>query len=281
MDRLDDFPFPHRFPSYTDQSPLTDREARPMPAHTPPAPLRRRWFLALIVSLLVAVSVTAGVWFFLPPKEIAYAKLVVTSPMAGAVFQHPEANADSQTYLRTQVAYLRSPMVIDKALNDPEVAKLSFISEHLYPSDWILQQLKIDFPDGPEIPRLFLTLENPEEARLVIAAIIKVYFEEVVDQDKNARAKRLERLEELSKDAEARLAAIKRNQRSLNLDEDQDDLNHVAKFAELIASKRDELKVEMDAPARVKLLEPARIERIDPTPRKLRFAGLAGLGDWC
>src|SRR5262245_47681323 len=134
----DDFPFPHRFPGYTDQFPLTDREARPMPAHTPPALLRRRWLLALIVSLLVAVSVTAGVWFFLPPEEIAYAKLVVTSPMAGAVFQHPEANADSQTYLRTQVAYLRSPLVIDNALNDPEVAKLSFISEHLYPSDWIL-----------------------------------------------------------------------------------------------------------------------------------------------
>jgi len=243
-----------------------------MPAHTPPAPLRRRWFLALIVSLLVAVSVTAGVWFFLPPKEIAYAKLVVSNQMGGAVFQHPEANTDAQTYLRTQVAYLRSPWIIERALNDPEVAKLG------YPDGWILQQLKIDFPDGPQILRLSLELENPEEARLVIAAIINAYFEVVVDQDKKARAKRLERLEELSKDAEARLAAIKRNQRSLNLDEDQDDLNHVAKFAELIASKRDELKVEMDAPARVKLLEPARIERIDPTPRKIRFAGLAGLG---
>jgi hypothetical protein len=138
--------------------------------------------------------------------------------------------------------------------------------------------LKIDFPDGPQILRLSLELENPEEARLVIAAIINAYFEVVVDQDKKARAKRLERLEELSKDAEARLAAIKRNQTNLNLDEGQDDRNRVAKFAELIASKRDELKVEMDAPARVKLLEPARIERINPTPRKIRFAGLAGQG---
>jgi hypothetical protein len=177
---VDNFPFPHRFPGYTDESPLTNSEARPMPAHTPPAPLRRRWFLALIVILLVAVSVTAGVWFFLPPKEIAYAKLVVSNQMGGAVFQHPEANTDSEIYLRTQVAYLRSPMVIDKALNDPEVAKLAFIREHFYPNDWILQRLKVDFPDGPQIPRLSLKLEDPDEARLVIAAIIKVYFDEVV-----------------------------------------------------------------------------------------------------
>src|SRR5262249_44407513 len=74
------------------------------------------------------------------------------------------------------------------------------------------------------------------------------------------------------------------NQGNLKLDEGQDDLNRVAKFAELIASKRDELKVEMDAPARVKLLEgrtgkeAARIERVEPTPRKIRFAALAGLG---
>ena len=227
---LEDFPFLHRFPGYTDQFPLSDREARAMPAHTPPAPLRRRWFLALIVSLLVAVSVTAGVWFFLPLKEIAYAKVLVHNQMSGAVFQHPEANIDSETYLRSQVAYLRSPLVIAEALNDPEVAKLSFIQERrgaaagparmpqprttaaasLSPDDWILQQLKIDFPDGPQVPRLSLKLENPEEARLVIAAIIKAYFEVVVDQDKRDRARRLMWLEDLSGDAETRLAAIKK-----------------------------------------------------------------------
>jgi capsular exopolysaccharide synthesis family protein len=432
----------------------------------------------------------ASVWFFLPPaKEIAYAKLVVINQMGGAVFQHPEASTDSQAYLRTQVAYLRSPLVIDKALNDPEVAKLSFISEHLYPSDWILQQLKIDFPDGPQIPRLYLKMDDPEAAKLVIAAIIKVYRAEVIDRDKTDRLSRLKWLDELSNEAEKNLATIKRrfngaakgigasdpknialkqeialkdlrstreelsrvtaqlnqlqlqvkhsdatqalavaqaaamaspqlavqaaalataqpaiqvqagkasripeqmidevinkdvaviklreaiskaeaelvqtrnnlnkeddpavrrleakvnlqkkslegmlkearphaleavqkkleqttqrevelakdkieylkeykdilgrekvqleeeaqllNQGNLDLDQGQEDRNRASRFFELIASKRDELKVEIDTPPRVKVLEDARIERIEATPRKIRFAGLAGLG---
>jgi capsular exopolysaccharide synthesis family protein len=467
---------------------MTDKTTRAPDALGLLRALKRRWLLAVCLGIIVAGSLAAGVWFFLPPaKEIAYAKVAVMNQV-GAVFQHPEANTDSQTYLRTQVAYLRSPLVIDSALNDPEVAKLSFVQEHYYPGDWILQQLKIDFPDGPQIPRLYLKLENPDEARLIIAAIIKVYFDEVIDRDKNDRARRLKWLQNLSDDAENRLAGIKKknkgfaqlvgaadpknralkqemalkelrstreelskvtaqlvqqalqvkhsegtkapamaratalavslpaspassltalaaawavagkateipeqmveeiidkdkdvakaraaikkteidlaqarnrfknqddrairtledrldvqkkgldevlkearpeameavrkrleqtaqrevelakekiaylkeyreilekekknleaeaqelNQGNLNLDEGQDDLNRVAKFAELMASKRDELKVEMDAPARVKLLEPARIERIESTPRKIRFAGLAGLG---
>jgi hypothetical protein len=48
------------------------------------------------------------------------------------------------------------------------------------------------------------------EARLVIAAIIKVYFDEVINRDKKDRVRRLQWLEELSKDAENRLATIKK-----------------------------------------------------------------------
>jgi len=76
-----------------------------------------------------------------------------------------------------------------------------------------LQQLKIDFPDGPEIPRLSLKLDNPEDARLIIAAIIKVYFDEIIGRDKKDRLRRLKWLEELSQDAEKRLEAIKKTKK--------------------------------------------------------------------
>src|SRR5262249_24965472 len=144
--------------------------------------------------------------------------------------------------------------------------------------------------DDPDVRRLEdqldlhkQSLDVLKEARLQALGAVRKKLEQTAEREVEIAKDKIgylkeykEILEKEKKNFEAEAQEL--NQGSLNLDEGQDDLDRVAKFADLIASKRDELKVEMDAPARVKLLEPARIERIDPTPRKIRFAGLAGLG---
>jgi len=144
--------------------------------------------------------------------------------------------------------------------------------------------------DDPDVRRLEdqldlhqQSLDVLKEARLQALGAVRKKLEQTAEREVNFAKDKIaylkeyrEVLEKEKRNLEAEAQEF--NQGNLNLDEGQEDLNRVAKFAELIASKRDELKVELDAPARVKLLEPARIERINPTPRKIWFAGLAGLG---
>src|SRR5262249_8548311 len=126
--------------------------------------------------------------------------------------------------------------------------------------------------DDPDVRRLEdqldlhkQSLDVLKEARLQALGVVRKKLEQTAERevdvmkDKIAYLKEYkEILEKEKKNLETEAQEL--NQGNLNLDEDQDEINRAAKFAELIASKRDELKVEMDAPARVKRLVDAKIE---------------------
>src|SRR5262249_27638157 len=157
---------------------------------------KRRWLLATCLGIAFAATVATGVWCFLPPaKQAAYAKLLVRDK-SGDIFQHPGAHADSQAFLREQVGYLKSKLVLNAALSMPKVveAKPSVIRDHTHPVDWLAVQVKVDFPDGPQIPRVSLVLDDPEEARLIVEAITDAYFKEVVNKEKDERQQLLDRI---------------------------------------------------------------------------------------
>jgi capsular exopolysaccharide synthesis family protein len=141
---------------------------------------------------------------------MAYAKLLVRDKV-GEFFQHPEAHTEFQTYLREQVAYLKSRLVLNAALSRKEVleAKPSVIRDHTHPVDWLALHVKVDFPEGPQMPRLSLLLDDPEEAKLLVEAITKAYFDEVVNKEKEERYKLLEKLTTASKTREEKLKTLK------------------------------------------------------------------------
>src|SRR5262249_22765507 len=138
--------------------------------------LREGWLLPAILGVLAAIAVAAGVWFFLPPTtEVAYAKVLFRDKV-GEVFRQPESDADFQSYVREQVAYIKSQMVVNAALDQPKVKETKLVRNTPHPADWLVQHVKVDFLEGPLMLRLSLTLDDPEEARLVVEAITDAYF---------------------------------------------------------------------------------------------------------
>src|SRR5205085_2347972 len=140
-------------------------------------------------------------WLMLPPPQpTATAKLLVYPAKAptnlpGA--EHPDPPLDRMT----QVALVRSRLVLNAALNAKGVSALPVVQAETEQIDWLAKKLVVEF-EGPEILKISLALDDPEQARLLVDAVTEAFFKEVVNKNLTIRAERLRRLEEMLNTAE-------------------------------------------------------------------------------
>src|SRR3954454_4417506 len=100
--------------------------------------LRRRWPLALGVGLLAAVVVGIAVFFVVPPaKYTARAMLHVNSVQPRILLHVGENHTEYGAYQRTQLALLKSRIVLNAALKQPEVVKLGIVANQVDPIEWL------------------------------------------------------------------------------------------------------------------------------------------------
>jgi capsular exopolysaccharide synthesis family protein len=161
--------------------------------------LRQRWLLAVCASLPTAAIITATTWFILPlllpaPKHLVHSQLHVSPNPQTVLFANAEYRTDFQASQQTQVALVKSRLVLNKALRDPRVAKLGLIVEQPDPVDWLEKEIKADFTLSPEILRISISGDNPTELTVLVNAITNAYLEEIVNKEHNKRLARLDQL---------------------------------------------------------------------------------------
>src|SRR5262249_16329590 len=143
-------------------------------------------------------------------------------------------------------------------------------------------------PDDPAVRRIEsqLTLQKNEleSLRKQLRPSAEAYLRERISPvvDPTQRQRNIDRLQKQKKALEEDLQNLTKlagepNGGGLNLDDIRDDRELESKIATYLAEQREKLTVDLDAPPRVRLLEPATIEHIEEVPRKLKFAGLAAL----
>ena len=251
------------------------------PAWAPPAPsaggrgpepvalavlrgLGRRWRSVVGFGLLAAAVVGGAVWLMLPsPQPSATAKLLVYQGKAPTVLaaDHPDQPLDRQT----QIALVKSQLVLNAALNMNGVANLPVVKEQPEPLDWLAKKLAVDF-EGPEILRITLAADDPEQAKVLVNAVLDAFFKEVVNQSLVIRETKLRQLGDLALTAEETLKRKRTNFRDVAQGlggADEKSLAHQQFFArqQLIAAQADLLKIQSDL-RRLKPEEAALNERI-------------------
>jgi len=160
--------------------------------------LRRRWRIGVGLGILSAVAAGVSTWYIVPKsKYTARATLHVSSNPKYIIFDPKERLTDYRTYQRTQVALAKSHFVLADALKRPELAGLTTLREQVDPSDWLSQQIKVDFPDASEVLEISLTGERPEDLALLVNAAVDSYMSRVVEEEEKERHARLEKLREL------------------------------------------------------------------------------------
>jgi capsular exopolysaccharide synthesis family protein len=154
---------------------------------------RRRWLMATTLGILGAAAAALLLVTLFPPQYPAEVRMLISaknvvSPITGIV------SADQQDFIifkKTQEAMLRTPSLLDKALDeyldDKERAKksegrkardLSIVrSKGSGAVSWLERALKTDWNTGPEILRVQLSADEPEEVAQLLNVIMNTFVE--------------------------------------------------------------------------------------------------------
>src|SRR5207237_7927586 len=91
--------------------------------------LRRCWRRAVCVGLVLAAAAGTATWFLWPPAKVTARTMVRLDPNSKFLFpvtQVPNAGE----YQRTQMAMLKSRLVLNGALKQPGVTELATVQKH-------------------------------------------------------------------------------------------------------------------------------------------------------
>src|ERR1700722_11621442 len=145
--------------------------------------LRRRWLAASLLGTLAAAAVFAAVWFFLPPpKYTASTKFLIPIKPQGTLYDHPEGKTEFEAFAATQVALIKSQMVLTAALRQPQIARLEEVHQAPDPVAWLEKEVRIDNPNGREILRLSVESADRETCKALVTAVSTAYLQEVANE---------------------------------------------------------------------------------------------------
>jgi polysaccharide biosynthesis transport protein len=204
---------------------------RKAPALSPvPDPLalfrafRHHWALALSLGTACAVVAGAAAWKFAPrPKYMATAHLEVKSQKPILLLETVPDRTDFKIFQSTQLALVKSRLVIATMVAKPEIAALGTIRAQANPAEWLEEQLVVEFvPAGSELLQLSLSGERPDDLATIVNAVTTAYLEEIVTKDygdrlrTSAQLKKL--LEERNKELTRKRSTLKNLAQSVGSD---------------------------------------------------------------
>lgn len=199
------------------------RRPEPLPSALSAAPnalgllkaLRRRWLLAVSTGLLLAAGLGAATYFLAPPAKHTVRTLIHIPPLRPWFGRTAEVIPEINNHQRTQVAMMKSRLVLNAALRDPKVARLQTITEQIDPVEWLEKEVQADFSVAPEVLRIVMAGERPEELVILVDALREAYLKEIVGREANQRRERLAKLRELREKTEDQIRTSRENQKAI------------------------------------------------------------------
>ncbi len=183
--------------------------------------LKRRWWQALGVGLVLAAVASVGAYVLLEPPYTAYAKVHVYTMPPWLLKKNPAGTPEHRnefiTFKGLQTAYMRGKPVLNRALTQPETKGLAILKEQPDPLLWLEEQIHVETQEISEIMTISMTTPDAESCKALVNAVREAYFDEVVKKDR--------------KDRETRLTALKTitNKAETDLDSKRDQYNTLAK----------------------------------------------------
>jgi capsular exopolysaccharide synthesis family protein len=160
---------------------------------------RRHWAMALTVGLICAAVAAIPTWLLTTERYTAIAVLRIATSEKQLVFQPTDRGSanDFDIYKGTQQQLLTNDIVLTAALRKEEVAHQPTMLKEEDPVRWLSRNLRVDLPPNSEIMRVSLTTPDPDEAALLVGAIVDAYMNEVVDAERRRQQDRVSDLDRL------------------------------------------------------------------------------------
>jgi uncharacterized protein involved in exopolysaccharide biosynthesis len=113
-----------------------------------------------------------------PTQYEAQALIQVRSVKPQFLFENQQQPTEFvyNAYISTQIALLRSPTVIDKALASPEVARLEVVSKQRDKRAWLTRKLHVKRIRDSELVKIGIKTNSAEASEYIVNAVVDAYF---------------------------------------------------------------------------------------------------------
>ncbi len=139
-----------------------------------------QWWKILVPVTLLLLAVTIGlVMFFFQPQYRAAAWLQIKSEQPYVAFpdDKPIDRESSRKYVFTQIELLRSPLILGRALSQPEIAQLPELRRQRDPVNWLATKGLLVTPKGDsELLEVAFAGSDAEAAAKLVDAVVNAYF---------------------------------------------------------------------------------------------------------
>lgn len=166
--------------------------------------VRRWWKWTLPVGLILATVVAAFVWYTFEPVYRARAWLHIQEEAPYLAFRQHEGR--SRQFVNTQRELLRSPLVLEQVIADPNVGDLKLLAAEEEPVEWLRRRLEIRSVGNSEVFEVALVLPDAEAAKVIVNAVVDSYLK---SQRARESEKTLEILRRLAEQREARESVVR------------------------------------------------------------------------
>lgn len=150
--------------------------------------LRHHWLLALCLGTVCGGLAGAGAWRVVPkPKYTASALIEVKTQKPTLLGDPTQDTTDYKRFQATQLALLKSRLVLAAALAQPGVEDLPSVSAQDEPVEWLEEQIVAEFQAGSELMRLTMSGNRPVDLSILVNAVADSYLNQILTKDHNER----------------------------------------------------------------------------------------------
>jgi capsular polysaccharide biosynthesis protein len=129
---------------------------------------------------MLAVLAAVILYLAFPLQYEASAVLHIRSAKPQFLFDVPPSGR-YDNFVNTQLALMRSPIILNKALEDPEVAKLPCIVKQKDRRGWLAKKLRAKPEGKSELVMVSIGTENADASEIIVNAIVETYLRFIED----------------------------------------------------------------------------------------------------
>lgn len=168
------------------------------------------WYVVLPIAIVLAVVSGSIVMLTFTPVYRSTAVVKIASYTPYIAYTTNEQPSKPEEFTETQIELLRSALVMELVLADPQIAALKSIQQQENPIRWLTESVRVNQVGNSELYYVFLDAPDPNDSALLVNAILQEYFavrrrdqesqtQRVLDlltQEKDQRAGEIQRLRE-------------------------------------------------------------------------------------
>jgi capsular exopolysaccharide synthesis family protein len=214
--------------------------------------VRHHWLIALLLGAVASAAAGSLAWWVVPrQKYTAAALLEVHAQRPVLLTSTAQERTELRVFQATQLALVRSRLVLTSALARPGVDELMTVRSQPSPLEWLEDQLSAEFRAGSELMRLALSGDRPDDLSALVSAVADAYLDEVLTKDHTERDEAARKLRSLLNDYNDKLGRQRTDLKKLAESVGSDDRQTLALKQQLteqhLGQERGELnRVETD-----------------------------------